>query len=67
MNLQMETMTGNNEMTPGNEASCCHCYGGECCCQEEGGQCECHCHGHESPYPELPCIEMKPDNFNDWD
>lgn len=67
MNLQIEMMTDNNEMNPDKEAHCCHCHEGEYCCQEEDGECECHCRQHETHYPELPCIEMEPDNFNDWD
>ncbi|MCE8651205.1 hypothetical protein [Bacteroides fragilis] len=67
MNLQMETMSDKNEMSQDNGAHCCHCHEGECCCQKEGGECECHCQQYETQYPELFCIEMEPDNFNDWD
>ena len=49
MNLQMETMTDNNEMNAGNGTPCCHC------------------HAHETLYPGVTCIDVEPDDFNDWD
>lgn len=67
MNLQMKTMTDNNDVNPDNETHCCNCQEGRCRCREEDGECECHCHGQETPYPELPCVEADPDDFNDWD
>lgn len=67
MNLQIEMMTDNNEMNPDKEVHCCHCHEGECCCQEESEKCGCYCRQHEIPCPKLPCLEMDPDNFNDWD
>ena len=67
MNLQMETMTDNNEMNAGNGTPCCHCHGEECRCREENGECECHCHAHETLYPGVTCIDVEPDDFNDWD
>ncbi|MDC1998211.1 hypothetical protein [Bacteroides uniformis] len=51
----MKMITDNNEMNQDNEA---HCQEEECCC---------HCRQYETHYPELPCIEIDPDNFNDWD
>lgn len=67
MNLQMETVTDNNEMNAGNGTPCCHCHGEECRCREENGECECHCHAHETLYPGVTCIDVEPDDFNDWD
>ena len=34
---------------------------------EENGECECHCHAHETLYPGVTCIDVEPDDFNDWD
>lgn len=53
-------------METGCDTHTCHCHEGEgyCCENEDGHDC---CHEEDGSYPQLPCLEFEPDDFNDWD
>ncbi len=61
-----KTMTdNNNEMNAGNGTPCCHCHG-EVPLPGKTGNVN-PLPRARNPLPRVTCIDVEPDDFNDWD